>query len=108
MSKSKSLMVLEKNALFQGTLNASGDIKINGIFKGDIYSANNVYISSTGKIIGNVEADNIIINGEVNGNIKAKTKIHLTENSILTGDIITKKFIIDRGAFFNGKCKRIN
>lgn len=99
-------MILEENAYFKGTLNSPCSIKINGIFEGKIVSSQNVYIGPHAKINGDIEAQNITIDGKVTGNIIAKGKTHLTSTCQLEGQIITKSFIIDEGAYFLGNCRR--
>lgn len=98
-------LVVSENAFFKGTLNTPGSIKISGNYCGKIFSSQNVYIDSTAKIDGDIEAENIVVSGVIKGNISAKKRIHLTSTSNLQGDIITGNFRIDKGGIFLGTCK---
>lgn len=100
-------LIIEKNAYFKGTINANGNIKIGGIFEGKIYSDNNVYISSTAEIIGDIEAKNVYISGKVNGNIFANGKVHFTSTSCFEGNITARRFVVDKGAIISGVWKNL-
>ncbi|QUH26958.1 bactofilin family protein [Serpentinicella alkaliphila] len=100
--------LIGKNSSFEGTLKATGTIRIDGELHGELIISGDVFIGESSKIIGNIAATNIVISGLVEGNINASDKIRITSNGRLVGDVSVKSIIVDEDAFFEGKCKMID
>lgn len=66
--------------------------------------AGSLIVGSTGRIEGDVEADSIIIGGEINGDVTVQGKAELTATARVIGDIRTSLIVIDEKAVFQGKC----
>lgn len=94
-----------QNTKLEGVINASGTIRFDGELIGDLHINGNVIIGESGKIKGNVSCDNIIISGNVEGNIFCKEQLRLTNTAHLYGNIEIKNFIVDESAVFEGSCK---
>jgi cytoskeletal protein CcmA (bactofilin family) len=88
----------------QGTLNATGTIRIDGKYNGDVNTETDVIIGETGVITGNITALNITISGMVIGNMKCGNLLELLPTGQLVGDIDAKNISINTGAIFKGKC----
>lgn len=88
----------------------SGDIKINGFIRvdgdinGKIETSSNVIIGDRARIKGDIEASSIVIGGVVVGDITAPKGIKLLSNSIVIGNISTKRLQIEENVVFNGHC----
>jgi len=100
--------LIGKNSSFEGTLKASGTIRIDGEVQGELLIDGDVYIGENSRIIGNISGVNVIISGLVEGNITATDKIKITSNGRLIGDVSVKSIIVDEDAFFEGRCKMID
>lgn len=94
-----------KNSRFEGTLQAEGTIRIDGLFQGDLQIKGNVIIGEEGKIIGNINAHNIILSGNVEGNITASHQLKINTTGKLYGDIQISSFVVEEKAIFEGTCK---
>lgn len=99
--------IIGKSTSFEGTLKASGTIRLDGELNGELLVDGDVYIGESSKVYGNISGINIIISGLVEGNINASEKIKITSNGKLIGDISVKSIIVDEDAFFEGKCKMV-
>lgn len=97
------LNLLGEGTFLEGKIKSKGSIRIDGKLKGSIVTADVLTIGSKGFVSGEVEAREAILGGKIEGNIKAIEKLVLEPNSILIGNIETKKLIIDEGAIFQGK-----
>ncbi|MEK7381831.1 MAG: polymer-forming cytoskeletal protein [Elusimicrobiota bacterium] len=98
------MTLIGEEAFFHGTLSAKGSLRVEGTFEGDISDAVDVEIGVRGRILGNVAAENIIVAGEVLGDIVAAHSLELLSSAKLTGDARTPKLKIDEGASFDGVC----
>lgn len=96
--------LIGKDTSFQGTLSATGTIRIDGEFKGEIKAKGDVVIGESGRVEAAMEARNVLIAGYIKGNIQAQEKIDLTASAKLLGDVRVKNIVIEEGAVFEGKC----
>jgi cytoskeletal protein CcmA (bactofilin family) len=49
-----------------------------------------------------VVAREVVVSGEVNGDIRAVDRIQVTKSASIVGDLITGKIMIEEGAYFKG------
>lgn len=93
---------ISKDVTIKGELMTQGIVRIDGNFEGSI-SAGGVIIGQSGEIKGDVSAREIMVGGNVVGNIDAKEIIEIKPGGEVQGDIQTFKLIISEGAFFIGR-----
>ncbi|HRX15110.1 MAG: polymer-forming cytoskeletal protein [Spirochaetes bacterium] len=96
--------VIAEDIHFRGTLKFKKSLKIKGRFEGKIESEGQVIIGQEATISANIEASTILVNGSVNGKLKANKSIELYKMSSTSGDIISPDLQIEKGAVFNGTC----
>ncbi len=89
---------------FEGSIKATGIIRIDGKLKGTVETTGDIIIGDQGEVIADVIASNITIAGKMHGNIVVKEKTTLLQKGHVEGDIETKIIVIEDGATFNGKC----
>src|SRR2546423_9579425 len=63
--------VFTRNSSFSGSLKSDGEVRIYGVFEGDIETTGPVVIGHTARVTGTVIAHDVGIAGTVNGNINA-------------------------------------
>jgi cytoskeletal protein CcmA (bactofilin family) len=89
----------------EGEINSEGILNIAGLVDGAVNSAI-LRILDTGSIKGNLKANKIEIDGEVQGNIQAET-IYLGRNAIVKGDIYFSETLkTEEGADVDGYIKK--
>lgn len=90
----------------KGDLSGEEDLTIDGQFQGTInLSENTLVIDQKGRVEADIRAKNIIIKGNVKGNISAIEKVYIHENAHVTGDITASKISVMNGAHFEGSAK---
>jgi cytoskeletal protein CcmA (bactofilin family) len=77
--------------------------RVDGTVKGDLTGESGIIIGLQGKVIGNICASEVVIYGNVAGNIEAQ-KLELKKGSFITGDITATHLITELGSVFNGRC----
>jgi cytoskeletal protein CcmA (bactofilin family) len=90
---------------FEGKLNYTGAVRLDGRFKGEIRSDDTLIIGETGRIEGEIHVGSVIIQGEIVGNVYAKEKVQLHHPGRVIGDMIAPTVVMDEGAVFEGNCK---
>ena len=98
----------EKGVHLKGTLWTKGIVHLDGDFEGEIYSTSHIVVGKAGKILGNIETHNVTSKGYIRGNLLAKNKVVLLNESRLIGDISAYHLIIGEGSNFNGNCQMID
>lgn len=96
--------LIGKDTVFQGNITATGTIRIDGEFKGELKAKGDLVIGDTGKVEANIEARNVLIAGYLKGNIHASGRVDLAPSAKLYGDMKVKNLIIEEGALFKGNC----
>jgi len=98
--------LLGKDTTFEGRISFQGTVSIDGHFKGEISAAGgDLIIGENGILEADMHISNIIISGEIHGNIMADQKIDLHPTGKLFGDIQTPILVIHEGAIFEGKAR---
>jgi len=96
---------LGKDTEFEGKLSFSGAIRIDGKLSGEIVSSGTLIVGESAVIKAQVHVADMIISGEVHGDIFAENKIEINVPGKLFGNIQTPKLVIEEGVIFEGKCK---
>ncbi len=92
----------------KGTIRSKSDIRIDGVFEGDLFCDNKVVIGKNGKVMGKIICQNADIQGRVEGELSAQSVTILRTSSYLKGNITSEKLMIENGATFNGNCSMTN
>jgi cytoskeletal protein CcmA (bactofilin family) len=88
----------------KGDIESTGDIRFDGILKGNLKTKGKVVIGSTGSVKGEISCKNSDIEGKIEGKISVQELLSLKATSVLLGDIIAKRLAIEPGARFTGNC----
>ncbi len=97
--------LLGKGSEFEGKLTFEGQVRIDGKFSGQITTKDTLVIGDGAKVTAEILAGTVIINGQVEGNIKATQHIELHQPGRVKGNLECPSLSIDRGVIFEGSCK---
>lgn len=89
-----------------GNLISGGAIEVEGEIEGNVTCAN-VTIRRSGKVTGDVIADEVQADGEINGLVKGRS-ITVSETGRITGVIMYESLSIKDGAYVDGQCKSMD
>ena len=97
------------NSLGQGTkligdLNAQNDMRIDGTLEGNLSCAGKLILGPKGLITGQIDCQNAVIEGSIDGIIRVKELLQVKDSANITGEITTAKLMVQPGAIFNVKC----
>lgn len=87
-----------------GDFNVKGSARVDGRIDGNVTVEGSLIMGPEASVNGNVNANAVLIGGEVLGNITASEKAELTATAKVFGDITTAVIVIDEHAVFQGKC----
>jgi cytoskeletal protein CcmA (bactofilin family) len=93
-----------KSVMIKGELSGSEDLFVDGVVEGTIeLRNNNLVIGPNGQIKGSLHAKGIVVQGKLDGDIRATQRAELRKSAVVVGDIVTQRIAIEEGAYFKGK-----
>ena len=96
---------LTSGSEMEGTIKFSNAMRIDGKFDGELITDNGeLTVGKTGSVKANIKVKNAVIEGRVDGNIKASDKVELKQKAHLIGDLQAKTLVIEEGVVFVGQC----
>lgn len=96
---------LSESTFFDGEMKFKESLRIDGKYEGTINAKGLLVLGPNSLLTGDITCDEVIIGGEVRGNVFAKVRLELLETAKLYGDIRTAKLKIADGVVFEGKCE---
>jgi len=92
-----------KSVIIRGELSGNEDLYIDGHIEGAIeMKGNRLTIGPNGRVKANVSARSAVIQGKLEGNVRATDRVDLKQSAIVLGDIATQRISIEEGAYFKG------
>lgn len=95
--------IIGPSVMVKGNFNSTGNIVINGILKGGVKTAGNIFIGDHANITADLEAKAATIGGEVRGNLKIKELLQVAAGAKIIGDVECALLSVESGAVINGK-----
>jgi cytoskeletal protein CcmA (bactofilin family) len=99
--------LLSKEVKIEGDIQGNEDLQVDGQFKGSVKIAGNIYVGLTGIVEADVEADNIVVQGQITGNVLARKQLQIQSSGKLLGDCMAQTIDIKEGALFEGRSKML-
>lgn len=94
--------VIGKDTVVEGKIKLSTSLRVDGKILGEVDCKGDVFVGKEGYIEPTLKAKNLIIAGEVKGDVFTSEKVHVQPSGALTGSTTTAGMIIEDGGIFNG------
>lgn len=80
--------------------------RVHGVLVGEVRAkdGSTLILSETAVVEGNIEADTLMVDGYVHGDIAAKAKVVISRTGRVVGNIKTPSLTLEFGAYFEGRC----
>jgi cytoskeletal protein CcmA (bactofilin family) len=102
---SGSDLLLGAGAEFEGKLTFKGTVRIDAKFTGSIVTNDVLVVGEHARIDAEITCGTVVVQGEVNGNIKAKNAVEVHRSAKVRGNIETPSLMVEKGAFLQGEVK---
>ena len=100
--------LLSQKVKIEGDIQGEEDLRVEGHFRGTIKVIGDVFIGQSGVVEADVEADNIVIQGKITGNVLARKQLEIQSSGQLLGDCKAKSIDIREGAIFEGRSSMLS
>jgi cytoskeletal protein CcmA (bactofilin family) len=94
--------VLGRSSRVQGDLKAEGAFRIDGVVVGSVESAAAVIVGESGTVQGDVRGRDVVVAGQVEGNVVATGHLDIVASGRIQGDIDAQSVRIETGGVFRG------
>jgi cytoskeletal protein CcmA (bactofilin family) len=94
--------VIAPKTVVKGEITGDEDIVVEGNVEGQIRISRDLRVGAGGVVKATVEANSIIVSGEVTGDCQANVRVEIQSTGRLTGNIRAPKIVIAEGAMFRG------
>ncbi len=93
-----------KSVIVKGELSGSEDLYLDGEVEGMIeLHGHSLVIGPNGRVRARIQARDVIIHGKIDGNVQAMERVELRQSAVVVGDIVTRRIVMEEGAYFKGK-----
>ncbi len=104
MNPAEGSTVIGKSITIRGEVSGDEDLLVDGTIDGSItLSASRLTIGPNGRVKANLVARDVIIFGQVSGNVLATGSVDLRQSATLKGDITAARLAIEENATIQGK-----
>jgi cytoskeletal protein CcmA (bactofilin family) len=99
----KKQSIVAQAVAIVGQLNCQDDLSLEGQFKGSIQAAEyTVVIGSNGFADGDITAKNLLVKGQVVGEIRVADRIIIAKTGTITGNLQAARVELENGAKYKG------
>ena len=105
--ESPILTVMGKDAKLEGKIETEGSIQIECEVSGELKVRRKLVICQSGSVRADVQAADVTIHGEYEGNMVATGSVEITPTGRVDGNIETNSIIISKGGMFNGNVAKL-
>jgi cytoskeletal protein CcmA (bactofilin family) len=103
MTPSTSAARLGPSLHVKGEISGSEDLHIDGSVEGTVtLEDRKLTVGATAKLTADVAAREVVIYGNVKGNLRARDRIEIKKDGSVVGDLTTARIMIEDGAYFKG------
>jgi len=107
LDTSNALNLLIRDTKLTGDLYSEVDVRVDGHVLGNITSTRLLIIGETGVVTGNVEADTLVLFGEITGEYHAANVVRVASTGRYQGNLRAGLLEIESGAKIEGKISRL-
>ena len=90
---------------FEGLVQLRGPVRVEGRLRGEVVASGLLWIGAEAEIQARVEADEVIVAGAVDGEIRATARIELLPTARVRAVLAAPRLVLAEGCFFEGDCR---
>jgi cytoskeletal protein CcmA (bactofilin family) len=103
----QAITVIAAGSVVEGTLRVKGMLQLDGTIQGTLIAEGHVSVGPEGKILGDVQGDNLSIAGRIEGTVNARGHLHVLASGVVQGGARYASLEVDRGGVMDGRASRL-
>ena len=94
--------VIDHELTLAGDVRTVGAIRVDGRVEGTLHRADTLIIGAGGTVVGDIEAREVVIGGELRGNLTVSERVEVQATASVTGDIRAAAVLLVEGGKVQG------
>jgi cytoskeletal protein CcmA (bactofilin family) len=99
--------VLASGTEFEGLLSFRGAARVDGRLSGDIVAEGRLVIGEGACVRARIEVDELIVAGELEGEIHARERVELQHTARVVGSLRCPRLSVAEGGILEGRCEAV-
>jgi cytoskeletal protein CcmA (bactofilin family) len=99
--------VLDAGASFEGLLTFRGAARVEGELSGRVVADGCLVIGPRGRVEAAIEVDELVVAGELRGDVVARRRVQLLATGRVTGRLRAPSFALAEGCVFDGQWETV-
>jgi cytoskeletal protein CcmA (bactofilin family) len=95
--------LVARDAVWDGKLTASGDVRVEGTIQGEIEAGGTLFVAAQARVQAVVRAKNVVLGGEIEGRVFCEGRLEILPGGSARGEIDTGALVVHEGAFIDSK-----
>ena len=95
--------LVSQEATWEGKLATQGDIRVEGVLRGEVETGATLYVNAKARIEGTVHARSIKLAGEIEGQVVCTDRLEILPGGSARGEIETATLVVHEGAFIDSR-----
>ena len=92
-----------RSVVIKGEVSGTESLYVDGRIEGTVnFAEHRVTVGRNGSVAANISAREVVILGEVQGNIQCTDRLDIRSEGSLTGDVVTQRISVEDGAILKG------
>jgi cytoskeletal protein CcmA (bactofilin family) len=100
--RSDGYAIIDKHLSIAGDLSTDGTVRIDGRIDGSLHRIDRMIIGDGAVVVGNVEAREVVIGGELTGNLRVSGRVEVQQTGTVRGDIHAAAVMLAEGGTVHG------
>jgi cytoskeletal protein CcmA (bactofilin family) len=95
--------LIDDRLTIRGELDTDGTVRIDGRVEGGLHRAGTLIVGPRGGLIGNIEATDVVVAGNIQGDVHATGRIEIEAGAAVHGEIRANAMVLREGAAVHGQ-----
>ena len=99
---SDGFSIIDEHLSVVGDISTDGTVRVDGRVEGSLHRTNTMIIGAGAIVIGSVEAREIIVGGEITGDLVVSGRVEVQKTGTVRGDIRAAAVMLEEGGTVQG------
>ncbi len=90
--------LLGRGATYEGDLSFEGRVRVDGLFRGRIFTEELLEVGEEGRIEGDLDAQNLVVAGFVEGRVRVRGRLVIEPTGRVQGEVRAARLVVREGA----------
>ena len=95
--------VVDERLTIRGNIDTDGTVRVDGRVEGSSHFAGTLIVGVGGLVVGHVEAKEVVVAGQIHGNVQARGRIEIESGAAVHGEVRAHAMVLREGGMVDGR-----